>query len=90
MLIFYFEKKELIKESVCANFTLTASNGKVYIVKYYNLDTILSIGYKIKSTRENIFRLLANSILNQYLFNGQVINENKCLVHNNNIIKINN
>ncbi len=72
-------ENELTKDSVCANFALTASDGKVYMVEYYNLDMILSIGYRIKSTRGNMFRRWANYILKQYLINGHVIKENRCI-----------
>jgi hypothetical protein len=51
---------------------------------------ILSVGYRVKSSRGNIFRRWANSILKQYLLNGQAINETRCLAHSDNLIKINN
>ena len=57
---------------------------------YYNLDMILAVGYRVDSERGILFRRWANSILKQYLFCGQVINENRCLAHSDNIIKMNN
>jgi hypothetical protein len=81
---------ELTKNSVCANFALTATDGKVYYVEYYNLDMILAVGYRIKSSRGNMFRRWANSVLKQYLVNGYTINENRCLAYGDNIIHINN
>ena len=50
---------------------------------------ILSVGYRVKSTRGNIFRRWVNSILKQYLLHGQAINEARCLAHSDNIIKLN-
>ncbi len=57
---------------------------------YYNLDMILAVGYRVNSERGILFRRWANSILKQYLISGQVINENRCLAHSDNIIKMNN
>ena len=84
-----FLDNELTKKSVCANFALTALDGKVYMVEYYNLDMILAIGYRIKSHRGNMFRRWANYILKKYLINGQVISETRCLAHSDNILQIN-
>ena len=81
---------ELIKELVCAFFALTASDGKKYNVEYYNLDMILSVGYRVKSQRGNLFRRWANSILKQYLLKGHIINESRCLAHSEYIIQMNN
>ena len=81
---------ELVKSSVCAFFALTASDGKIYNVEYYNLDMILSVGYRVKSQRGNLFRRWANSILKQYLLKGHVINESRCMAHSDTIIQMNN
>ena len=59
-------------------------------VVLYDLEMVISIGYRIKSKRGILFRRWANSILKQYLLNGQVINESRCLAHSDNIVKINN
>ena len=83
-------ENELIEESVCAFFALTASDGKIYNVEYYNLDMILAVGYRVKSKRGNSFRRWANSILKQYLLKGHVINESRCLAHSDNIVQMNN
>ena len=85
-----FLENELIEESVCAFFALTASDGKIYNVEYYNLDMILAVGYRVKSKRGNLFRRWANSILKQYLLNGHIINEKRCLAHSDNILQMNN
>ena len=76
--------------SVCAENAHTSSDGKIYIVKFYNLDMILAVGYRVNSRRGILFRRWANSVLKQYLLNGQVINETRCMAHSDNIIKMNN
>ena len=57
-------------------------------IKYYNLDMIISIGYRVNSKRGVLFRKWANSVLKQYLLNGYVINENRTLVTNENYIRL--
>lgn len=84
-----FEDLEL-KDSVCSIFEHTASDGKKYKVKFYNLDMILAVGYRVKSKRGIMFRKWTSSILKQYLLNGQVINTDRCLAHSDNLIQMNN
>lgn len=55
--------KEEMDNSVVANFATTASDGKIYNVDYYNLDMIISVGYRVKSNRGIAFRKWATSIL---------------------------
>ena len=74
---------------VIAKIATTATDGKTYMVEYYNLDIILSVGYRIKSQRGILFRRWANSVLKQYLLHGQVINEGRCLAHSDNIFQMN-
>ena len=62
-----FKEGELVKESVWAKFAYTASDGKTYQVDYYNLDVIISVGYRVKSIRSIEFRRWANSVLKEYL-----------------------
>ncbi len=52
-----FKENELEKDSVIANFATTASDGKTYSVDYYNLDVIISVGYRVKSKRGTQFRI---------------------------------
>ena len=85
-----FRDLELNENSVCSFFEHTASDGKKYNVKFYNLDMILAVGYRVKSKRGILFRRWANSILKQYLLYGHAINENRCLAHSDNILKLNN
>ena len=60
--------------SVVANFATTAADGKVYQVEYYNLDMILSVGYRVKSSRGIEFRRWANKVLKEYLLKGYSVN----------------
>ena len=61
--------------SLVANFATTATNGKVYQMEYYNLDVILSVGYRVKSNRGVQFRVWANSVLKQYVMKGYAVNK---------------
>lgn len=70
-----FLSEELDKESVVANFATTAKDGKTYQVDYYNLDMIISVGYRVNSKIATQFRKWATSILKQYLVEGYAINE---------------
>jgi hypothetical protein len=69
-----FKEGELIKDSVWAKFAYTASDGKTYQVDYYNLDVIISVGYRVKSQRGTQFRQWANKVLKDYLLKGYSIN----------------
>lgn len=70
-----FKTKELGKKSVVANFATTASDGKVYNVDYYNLDAIISVGYRVNSRRGTQFRIWATNMLKKHLIDGYTINE---------------
>lgn len=70
-----FKEGELIKNSVWAKFAYTASDGKTYQVDYYNLDVIISVGYRVKSQRGTQFRQWANKVLKEYLLKGYSINQ---------------
>ena len=69
--------KEELEDSVVANFATTANDGKTYKVDHYNLDMIISVGYRVKSNRGVEFRRWANGILKQYILNGYAINEKR-------------
>lgn len=69
--------KEELDSSVVAKFATTASDGKTYKVEYYNLDMIISVGYRVKSTRGVEFRRWANKILKDYIVQGYAINERR-------------
>ena len=66
---------ELEKDSVWAKFAHTASDGKEYQVDHYNLDVIISVGYRVKSLRGTQFRIWANKILKEYLKKGFAMND---------------
>lgn len=68
---------ELEKDSVCAIFAHTGADGKNYKVKYYNLDMIISVGYRVNSKRGIIFRQWANKVLKDYLLKGYVANQRR-------------
>ena len=65
-----FEEGELDAYSVVRNFRTTASDGKTYNVKYYNLDLVISLGYRIKSKIATNFRIWASNILKEYIVKG--------------------
>ena len=69
--------KEELDHSVVANFATTASDGKTYHVEHYNLDMIISVGYRVKSNRGVEFRKWANKVLKQYIIHGYAINEKR-------------
>ncbi|NDL68719.1 virulence RhuM family protein [Anaerotalea alkaliphila] len=70
-----FTEGELERHSVVANFATTATDGKNYQVDYYNLDVIISVGYRVKSLRGTQFRVWANKILKEYLKKGFAMND---------------
>ncbi len=69
-----FKENELEKSSVCKESLLTAKDKKAYKTTFYNLDVIISVGYRVKSKRGTQFRIWANSILKEYLMKGYVLN----------------
>lgn len=72
-----FDEGELIKESVVANFATTASDGKTYQVDYYNLDVIISVGYRVKSKRGVQFRIWATNLIKEYMKKGFVLDDDR-------------
>ena len=70
-----FEEGELVREAVVANIATTALDGKTYLVNYYNLDVIISVGYRVKSLRGTQFRIWALSILKEYMRKGFSMND---------------
>ncbi len=72
-----FKDGELSKEAVVANFATTASDGKTYNVDYYNLDMIISVGYRVKSQRGIQFRIWAASIIKEYMKKGFAMDDNR-------------
>lgn len=72
-----FKEGELSKESVWAKFAYTAADGKVYDVDYYNLDVIISVGYRVKSKRGTQFRIWAIGILKEYMRKGFALDDER-------------
>lgn len=72
-----FKEGELERESVWAKFAYTASDGKVYNVDYYNLDVIISVGYRVKSKRGTQFRIWATGILKEYMRKGFALDDER-------------
>ena len=82
-----------LDDSTISKMEIVRLEGKRKIVRtinIYNLDMIISIGYRVKSVRGILFRRWANSILKQYLIKGYIFNENRCIAHSDNIIQMNN
>ncbi|MDO5090874.1 MAG: virulence RhuM family protein [Cardiobacteriaceae bacterium] len=72
-----FAEGELAREAVVAKFATTAADGKRYQVDYYNLDVIISVGYRVKSLRGTQFRQWASGILKEYLKKGFALNDER-------------
>jgi len=72
-----FEEKELEEDSVVRNFRTTAADGKSYQTKYYNLDMIISLGYRIKSKIATQFRQWATKRLNEYIRKGFTMDDER-------------
>ena len=70
-----FDEGELDENSVVRNFRTTAEDGKNYNVKHYNLDVIISVGYRVKSLRGTQFRIWATQVLKEYLRKGFALND---------------
>ena len=70
-----FNEGELDEDSVCKESLRTAADGKKYRTKFYNLDVIISVGYRVKSIVGTKFRQWANSVLKQYLLRGYAVHQ---------------
>lgn len=72
-----FEERELVLGAVVANFATTAADGKTYQVDHYNLDVIISVGYRVKSKRGTQFRIWATQRLREYLIKGFAMDDER-------------
>lgn len=72
-----FAEGELLRDSVVASFATTAADGKTYQVDYYNLDVIISVGYRVKSPRGTQFRIWASGILKEYMRKGFALDDER-------------
>lgn len=76
-----FKEQELVANSVTEKSSVTASDGKKYKTNLYNLDVIISVGYRVKSKRGIIFRKWANQILKEYIYKGYAIDQERLTKH---------
>lgn len=72
-----FESGELSEESVCAKIAHTAEDGKKYQTNYYNLDAILSVGYRVNSAQATQFRIWASKVLKEYMLKGFAMDDDR-------------
>lgn len=72
-----FKERELSRHSVIRKFRITAADGKTYNVDHYNLDVIISVGYRVKSLRGTQFRIWATKILRDHIVNGYTVNQKR-------------
>jgi hypothetical protein len=72
-----FKEKELDRKSVVAFFATTAADGKTYQVEYFNLDAIISVGYRVNSKRGTQFRIWATTVLKDHIVKGYTANERR-------------
>lgn len=72
-----FNEGELLENSVCANFAHTASDGKSYKTKFYNLDAIISVGYRVNSSTATRFRIWATEKIKEYIIKGYVMDDER-------------
>ncbi len=72
-----FNEGELLRDAVVANFATTATDGKTYQVEHYNLDVIISVGYRVKSLQGTQFRIWATQRLKEHLTRGYTLNQQR-------------
>ena len=72
-----FAEGELDESSVCRKFRLTADDGKFYNTKFYNLDAIISVGYRVNSVRATQFRQWATKVLRKFTIQGYVLDKQR-------------
>jgi len=77
-----FKAKELDKDSVSSILEHTAADGKKYKTLFYNLDVVISVGYRVNSKKATEFRIWATKILKRYLLEGYAVNEKRLLEAN--------
>ena len=72
-----FESAELQQDSVCAKFAHTVEDGKIYNTQFYNLDAVISVGYRVNSLQATRFRQWTTKILSEYIKKGFVLNDDR-------------
>ena len=76
-LVQIFKSGELIKESVTEEISATAQDGKNYMTQFYNLDAIISVGYRVNSKRATHFRIWATKVLREYIIKGFAMDDER-------------
>ncbi|MBC7424857.1 MAG: virulence RhuM family protein, partial [Ferruginibacter sp.] len=72
-----FKEKELTENAVVRNFRTTAADGKMYNTNFYNLDAIISVGYRVNSSKATQFRIWATNTLKEYIIKGFVLDDTR-------------
>jgi hypothetical protein len=72
-----FDSTELVENSVCAKIAHTAEDGKTYQTKFYNLDIIISVGYRVNSKQSTQFRIWATKTLKEFIIKGFVLDDKR-------------
>lgn len=72
-----FATGELAKEAVTEKISATASDGKIYLTQFYNLDAIISVGYRVNSRRATQFRIWATGVLKEFMLKGFVLDDDR-------------
>jgi hypothetical protein len=72
-----FDSEELVEIAVCAKFAHTANDGKTYKTNFYNLDAIISVGYRVNSKQATQFRIWATKTLKEFIIKGYVLDDNR-------------
>jgi len=83
-----FESGELRKNSVSSILEHTASDGKIYKTQFYNLDAVISVGYRVNSAKATQFRIWATNVLREHLLKGYTINQKRLLAEKENFEKL--
>lgn len=83
-----YKSAELNKNSVCAKFAHTAEDGKTYQTAFYNLDMIISVGYRVNSKRGTQFRIWATQVLKDHLIKGYSVNERRLREQNERLAEL--
>jgi len=72
-----FDTQELMEEAVSRNFRITAADGKVYNIRFYSLDAVIAMGYRVSSYRATPFRIWATSVLKEYMLKGFALDDDR-------------
>ena len=84
-----YKEGELEEKSTCAkNAHVVTNRERLYETELFNLDVVISVGYRVKSKRGVVFRQWASKVLKEYLLKGYVINDNRTLVTNENYVRL--